>query len=668
MAVLAVYVLASIALGLIATSRINDYGSPNVVPWATPISLLLITALHRLWPQHRDQQFETTSTNRLNSLAGAAFGICSTLAVFGLSEQGSIASQAIDVALLVPALSIIALVHGSTRDEWSWARLTIASLFVSWPRSSYSTDWLNLTSHTLFKLGSLSSIVLLDQALMHNFLSIATLASFAMAIPFAARSSTAVDRVSLLPALMATSLATIQLGCTLIMTITLRDLFDLQLASYAVLFGTLLFSNLRDGATLIMLACTAIGTFISLWPRYLPRATQSEHHLTEASLSLLPMAAHYIDPPSDLSHSRVHSSDTLTAIDDSTYLEDLKVPQISPRLSIQPSLLLMICLVLMSLWPLTGWVAHDTSKCETSPCHSYSLGHHWHAQLTPHKHMPDHATTKGSLDIVIAFYEENPADLLDELDVIRTTVHPLGLTLRTFIYVKSDRIDLTELKHISRADHVQVLANRGREGGTFLQHIIRRHTADGRNFADHTLFSQAHLTSHEIALPRLAAFSPHDTGYLHLAPYVASSCGFDHVINTTFPRLRETFNMLSGDAYCHGQQLTAWKAQFIVSRRRIASRPLRHYKQLEELVNAPHSHPFIFDDPPPPDWSYWGGPISPSNPLFGHALERSWPAIFNCSDATIASQCNDKSADPELCQCHDRRSITSFAPPPARPL
>ena len=78
----------------------------------------------------------------------------------------------------------------------------------------------------------------------------------------------------------------------------------------------------------------------------------------------------------------------------------------------------------------------------------------------------------------------------------------------------------------------------------------------------------------------------------------------------------------------------------------------------------------------------WGGEMGPSNPFFGHALERSWPVIFSasllssplprrleqqaeadpavppraradCTDPGMADRCGDDVYDKEACQCRD---------------
>lgn len=54
----------------------------------------------------------------------------------------------------------------------------------------------------------------------------------------------------------------------------------------------------------------------------------------------------------------------------------------------------------------------------------------------------------------------------------------------------------------------------------------------------------------------------------------------------------------------------------------------------------------------------WHGPVSKQNPGIGHDMERAWPFIFGCGNATIADKCGwfgheglDVNAD--NCQCLD---------------
>lgn len=48
-------------------------------------------------------------------------------------------------------------------------------------------------------------------------------------------------------------------------------------------------------------------------------------------------------------------------------------------------------------------------------------------------------------------------------------------------------------------------------------------------------------------------------------------------------------------------------------------------------------------------WEYKGQKSTPNGPFFGHALERSWPTIFGCTDVSIAERCTP--VTPSDCQC-----------------
>ncbi|KPV78183.1 uncharacterized protein RHOBADRAFT_7895, partial [Rhodotorula graminis WP1] len=96
-------------------------------------------------------------------------------------------------------------------------------------------------------------------------------------------------------------------------------------------------------------------------------------------------------------------------------------------------------------------------------------------------------------------------------------------------------------------------------------------------------------------------------------------------------------------------QLASWAAQFFVSRARIVANPRTKYARVKELLEAPLGH-WLEGEGASFDW---GGDMGPSNPFFGHALERSWPVIFNCTDPGVADRCGDDVYDKDACQCRD---------------
>ncbi|BGP36467.1 hypothetical protein JCM10449v2_000368 [Rhodotorula kratochvilovae] len=216
------------------------------------------------------------------------------------------------------------------------------------------------------------------------------------------------------------------------------------------------------------------------------------------------------------------------------------------------------------------------------------------------------------------------------------------------------------------AAHVEHVRGKGtvrrynaRVSGTYLHHILRRfHPPEvgdtflppGRqtSHADMTLFLQHHLAWPHVGDGRFDHLDDR-TGYLHLAPWVKSDCGLDLRTEGRFDRMRDLWSMFREDLCPPTLQLSAWAAQFFVSRARIVANPRRKYAHVKELLEAPAEH-----------WTHtegasfeWGGTMGPSNPFLGHALERSWPAIFNCTDPGIADRCGDEVYDKEACQCFD---------------
>ncbi|GAA5925299.1 hypothetical protein JCM3775_006417 [Rhodotorula graminis] len=216
-----------------------------------------------------------------------------------------------------------------------------------------------------------------------------------------------------------------------------------------------------------------------------------------------------------------------------------------------------------------------------------------------------------------------------------------------------------ELGAIEGVDEVVQLENVGREGGTYLHHILRRFdapTAADRAFlgpdahdrptshADMTLFLQHHLAWAWVGAPRFDHLDAR-TGFMSLGPYVKSDCGVDQRVWGDFRRMRELYSMLCPPTL----QLASWAAQFFVSRARIVANPRTKYARVKELLEAPLGH-WLEGEGASFDW---GGDMGPSNPFFGHALERSWPVIFNCTDPGVADRCGDDVYDKDACQCRD---------------
>ncbi|GAA5952656.1 hypothetical protein JCM21900_006062 [Sporobolomyces salmonicolor] len=303
-------------------------------------------------------------------------------------------------------------------------------------------------------------------------------------------------------------------------------------------------------------------------------------------------------------------------------------------------------------------------------------------------HRASHPFVPPTLDIVFSYFNES----VPEFEQHVKHVLDLGMTqryrTRVSLYSKGGG-EVAALERIEGVDEVLQLPNAGREGGTYLTHILRRFAPPApddpfgagqeTSHADLTLFLQHHLAWSWIADQRFD-FVDDRTGFLALGPWVKNDCGEDLHGTGKYERMKDIYVMARCSAkmcapllsrsptlslvelmarlsphplytqFCPPTlQLSSWAAQFIVSRQRIVANPPGKYQRLRELLEAPKEH-----------WIYtegahfsWHGAMGPSNPYLGHALERSWPVIFNCTDPNIASRCPDDRYDKEACQCLD---------------
>ncbi|GAA5911611.1 hypothetical protein JCM6882_008053 [Rhodosporidiobolus microsporus] len=281
------------------------------------------------------------------------------------------------------------------------------------------------------------------------------------------------------------------------------------------------------------------------------------------------------------------------------------------------------------------------------------------------------APTSRTVDLVVSYYDERLDWTRYHIRDIRATDFVSQRSSRVVIYNKGPRTE-QEIRTglgLRWADEVVPLPNLGREGATYLKHILLHYNATvaalspihrtgssaslaatvaqlrTSTLADHTYFLQPHLAWADVARPRLKIIEP-DTGFAHLGPHIRSECGYDVRVDTKFPILKELFNIFVGEVCPPGGQLAAWSAQMVVSKKRILANAYAKYARLDELIEAPEGH-WIHD--------MWGPNESggPSNPAFGHSVERAWPMIFNCWDVKLAEECPDGVAEKKKCQCLD---------------
>lgn len=272
-------------------------------------------------------------------------------------------------------------------------------------------------------------------------------------------------------------------------------------------------------------------------------------------------------------------------------------------------------------------------------------------------------TLKPQLDVVIAHYTEEPYYIKVWTDSLRAIPYMQELGMRIVIYTKGS-MELAAIKEASGADEVIQLANVGREGGTYLHHLLSVYD-DPPQF---TLFAQAKLKKAQEEgsgkmtqwlQDRLRTKFGKKTGFMSMdRKHDICYCGHctDMGQDEFYPMWPQIYSMLQGKVCQHLEgHVLSFNGHFIVSRKRILARPRWIYQYLQALVDAPDDH-WIHSEPEPKWFENEKGKSIPSNPKFGHTLERLWHTIFTCDDPAKVVDCDMKgmkAEGPGGCSCRD---------------
>jgi hypothetical protein len=295
------------------------------------------------------------------------------------------------------------------------------------------------------------------------------------------------------------------------------------------------------------------------------------------------------------------------------------------------------------------------------PLRSKTLNTMGHISHTIHEYIPGLATTRSKQptpDIVISMYREDPAQVALQIQDL-LAVDPVRDVedVHIIIYVKDFDADTEAIKITTNATEVIHLSNLGREGGTFLTHIIM----SWEFLARHTMFIQANMHSFEEAKNRISDYFASSTGVLPLGTlegcdYLSCKDPWDN--QREFPRLPQLYSALNGQM-CPKRITLSYLGQLVVSADRIRSRPRGIYEHIRAVLESDMKH-FIHEDPR----QERAFADAPSEPYFGHTLERSWMLLFSCEDVRILDGCagwdalgrRRQEGDPDnRCQCLDRR-------------
>ncbi|CAF1528386.1 unnamed protein product [Adineta ricciae] len=150
-------------------------------------------------------------------------------------------------------------------------------------------------------------------------------------------------------------------------------------------------------------------------------------------------------------------------------------------------------------------------------------------------------------DIVLNYYAENPALVAQYITHLKNLKTFKNIDLHIIVYTKNPRTNKTLLKEILKVNNIIELPNIGREGATYLHHIIENYDT----VADHTIFTQAAMAGTTITgllgwfIDRLENQFNSSVGYMPLVSNNMISnynCGFHQ--SGHYPRLTEMWGIL----------------------------------------------------------------------------------------------------------------------------
>jgi len=257
-------------------------------------------------------------------------------------------------------------------------------------------------------------------------------------------------------------------------------------------------------------------------------------------------------------------------------------------------------------------------------------------------------TPHADTEIVISMYRE-PLDFVNYLIASLKAIPSLSSAI-IHIYTKDEDANLDAIQRQTGADNVTHLANVGREGETYLHHIVY----NWNSLAGHTLFVQGDVHNPREFFPRVRDYyDPEKTGMLSFGfsgnVCNCQSCGdrwgwSDSMVYKIYEEIYPT-------GLC-SKVLLSYKGQFIVSARRIRGVSKTVYEQLLNALMMETS------------WAHQeeylkGRKDSLNAPFFGFTLERLWNVLLQCSDLDVAWRCptllsgTRSGGDKGDCQCFD---------------
>jgi hypothetical protein len=257
---------------------------------------------------------------------------------------------------------------------------------------------------------------------------------------------------------------------------------------------------------------------------------------------------------------------------------------------------------------------------------------------------------KLPMEVVLSMFKE-PVDEVSQL-VFNLKSIPALSDAHFTIYIKDSEADNEDIKQRTGADHVASLPNIGREGETYLNHILN----NWHSLARQTMFLQADIHNPREFFTHINNYySRYHTGFLSLG-WSGAVCNCENCGDRLFWRdnthfLPQIYNRINTSGTC-SNVLLSYKGQFVVSAARIRGIDKDIYHSLWQA--------FVDEE----SWTHQpeylqGRPDSMSQPEFGYTMERMWNLLFQCSDVEVAWKCPSMvsgwriGGDIGDCQCFD---------------
>jgi hypothetical protein len=253
------------------------------------------------------------------------------------------------------------------------------------------------------------------------------------------------------------------------------------------------------------------------------------------------------------------------------------------------------------------------------------------------------------LEIVLSMYQE-PIDEVGKLISNLKSIPTLS-DAHVTIYIKGSEANNTHVKQKTGANYVITLPNVGREGETFLNHILYKWDSLARQ----TIFLQAGIHNPREFYIHIKNYYNGSTGFLNLG-WPGGVCDCENCSDRfswrdTLHFLPQLHNQVYNSTRCDSI-LLSYKGQSIVSAARIRGINKDIYSGLSQA---------FFDKE---SWTHQpsylhGRPDSMSAPDFGHTVERLWNVLFQCSGVDVAWKCPSlmsgwrTGGDISDCQCFD---------------